>query len=109
MRRSPARSRALDDVRWTRDLGGGALLDLGCYCISAARLVTGSEPDRVHGEAQMQGEVDGSFAGMLHFADVTATFQCSLLASLVNTIDVIGADGSLAFRTRSWTHPASSC
>jgi D-xylose 1-dehydrogenase (NADP+, D-xylono-1,5-lactone-forming) len=84
-----------DDVRWTRILGGGALLDLGCYCIGAARLVTGGEPDRVHGEAQMQGEVDGSFAGTLHFANVTATFQCSLLASLVNTIDVIGADGSL--------------
>ncbi|MGN6797211.1 MAG: Gfo/Idh/MocA family protein [Gaiellaceae bacterium] len=84
-----------DDVRWTRDLGGGALLDLGCYGISAARLVTGSEPDAVHGEAQAQGEVDGSFAGTLHFATVTATFQCSLLAPLVNTIEVIGADGVL--------------
>ena len=84
-----------DDVRWTRDLGGGALLDLGCYCISAARLVTGREPDRAHGEAQPHGEVDGSFAGTLHFDDVTATFQCSLLAPLVNTIDVIGTEGVL--------------
>jgi D-xylose 1-dehydrogenase (NADP+, D-xylono-1,5-lactone-forming) len=84
-----------DDVRWTRDLGGGALLDLGCYCIGAARLVTGGEPTRVHGEAQPQGEVDGSFAGTLQFDDVTATFQCSLLASLVNTIEVIGAHGVL--------------
>ena len=84
-----------DDVRWVRELGGGALLDLGCYCISAARLVTGQEPDRMHGEAQLHGEVDGSFAGTLHFDDVTATFQCSLLAPLVNTIDVIGADGVL--------------
>ena len=85
----------LDDVRWTRDLGGGALLDLGCYCISAARLVTGAEPNRVHGEAQAHGEVDGSFAGALQFENVTATFQCSLLAPLVNTIEVIGADGVL--------------
>jgi len=84
-----------DDVRWTRDLGGGALLDLGCYCISAARLVTGGEPIRVHGEAQAHGEVDGSFAGTLQFENVTATFQCSLLAPLVNTIEVIGADGVL--------------
>ena len=84
-----------DDVRWTRDLGGGALLDLGCYCIGAARLVTGGEPDRMHGVSQPQGEVDGSFAGTLQFADVTATFQCSLLAPLVNTIEVIGADGVL--------------
>jgi predicted dehydrogenase len=84
-----------DDVRWTRDLGGGALLDLGCYCISAARLVTGGEPDRMHGEAHAQGEVDGSYAGTLRFDDVTATFQCSLLAPLVNTIEVMGADGVL--------------
>jgi len=84
-----------DDVRWTRDLGGGALLDLGCYCISAARLVTGGEPIRVHGEAQAHGEVDGSFAGTLQFENVTATFQCSLLAPLVNTIEVIGAHGVL--------------
>jgi len=84
-----------DDVRWTRDLGGGALLDLGCYCVGAARLVTGREPDRVHGEGQPKGEVDGSFAGTLRFDDVTATFQCSLLAPLVNTIEVIGADGIL--------------
>ena len=84
-----------DDVRWVRELGGGALLDLGCYCISAARLVAGAEPDRVQGEAQLHGEVDGSFAGTLHFEDVTATFQCSLLAPLVNTIEVIGAEGVL--------------
>jgi predicted dehydrogenase len=84
-----------DDVRWTRDLGGGALLDLGCYCISAARLLAGGEPDRVHGEAQPWGEVDGSFSGTLHFEHVTATFQCSLLAPLVDTIEVIGADGVL--------------
>ena len=83
------------DVRWTRDLGGGALLDLGCYCIGAARLVAGGEPDRVHGEAQPHGEVDGSFAGTLHFENVTATFQCSLLAPLQNTIHVIGSDGVL--------------
>jgi hypothetical protein len=49
----------------------------------------------VHGESQPHGEVDGSFAGTLHFASVTATFQCSLLAPLVNTIEVIGVDGIL--------------
>ena len=60
-----------------RDLGGGALLDVGCYCISAARLVTGGEPERVHGEAQL-GTVGWTraFAGTLRFEDVTATFQC---------------------------------
>src|SRR5581483_861821 len=83
-----------DDIRWTRALGGGALLDVGCYCVGAARLVLG-EPEAVHGEAHLRGEVDGSFAGTLRFAEATATFHCSLLARLVETIDVIGADGTL--------------
>ena len=48
-----------DDPRWVRALGGGALLDVGCYCVSAARLVAGREPDAVHREAHARGEVDG--------------------------------------------------
>jgi xylose dehydrogenase (NAD/NADP) len=90
-----ARLGRADDPRWVRALGGGALLDLGCYCVSAARLVLGREPETVHGEAHAHGEVDGSFAGALGFGGVTATFQCSLVARLVNTIEVIGAEGEL--------------
>lgn len=83
-----------DDPRWTADLGGGALLDLGCYCVSAARLLLG-EPDRVHGEARMRRGVDVGFAGTLRFGEVTATFQCAFDAPLVNRIEVIGATGVL--------------
>jgi predicted dehydrogenase len=83
-----------DDPRWVAELGGGALLDVGCYCVSAARLVLG-EPDAVHGEARLRGEVDVGFAGTLRFGDVTATFQCALDSALVNRIEVIGADGVL--------------
>jgi xylose dehydrogenase (NAD/NADP) len=90
-----ARLPRIDDPRWVRDLGGGALLDLGCYCVSAARLVSGREPSEIRGEGHARGEVDGSFAGLLSFDDVSATFQCSLVSPLVNTIEVIGADGVL--------------
>ena len=83
-----------DDPRWVADLGGGALLDLGCYCVSAARLLLG-EPETVHGESRMRGEVDVGFAGTLCFGEVTATFHCALDARLVDRIEVIGADGVL--------------
>src|SRR4051794_27571458 len=66
-----------DDPRWVAELGGGALLDVGCYCVSAARLLLG-EPDAVHGEARMRGEVDIGFAGTLRFGEVATTFQCAL-------------------------------
>jgi predicted dehydrogenase len=76
-------------------LGGGALLDVGCYCVSAARLVAGSEPVRVDGTANPRGEVDGRFVGSLSFGSVTATFACSLVSPLVQTIEVVGANGVL--------------
>ena len=83
-----------DDPRWDAGLGGGALLDLGCYCVSAARLVLG-EPDAAHGAARLRDGVDEHFAGVLRFGDVFATFQCGFTSSLVNRIEVIGSSGVL--------------
>ncbi len=66
-----------EDVRLVRDLGGGSLLDVGCYCVSAARLLAGCEPDRVYAEqATGRGGVDEGFAGVLRFGEVLATFHC---------------------------------
>jgi xylose dehydrogenase (NAD/NADP) len=90
-----ARLTRSDDPRWVRELGGGALLDVGCYCVSAARLVVGREPEAAEGRAYPHGEVDGRFDGTLFFGEVTATFACSLVSPLVQTIEVIGAEGVL--------------
>ncbi len=35
------------NYRWSREMGGGALYDLGCYTINAARAVFGTEPEEV--------------------------------------------------------------
>ena len=84
-----------DDLRWVPELGGGALLDVGCYCVSAARLLLG-EPERVHGEARIgRGGVDTQFAGTLRFGAVTATFQCGLRSYFSNELEVIGTEGIL--------------
>jgi xylose dehydrogenase (NAD/NADP) len=83
-----------DDPRWEAALGGGALLDLGCYCVSAARIVLG-EPVAASGEARLRGEVDEHFAGLLRFGGAVATFQCGFASALVNRIVVIGSSGFL--------------
>jgi predicted dehydrogenase len=83
-----------DDVRFDPRLGGGVLLDIGCYCVSAARLVLG-EPSSVHGEAAWGGTgVDLRFAGTLRFGDTVATFACGFTAR-DNRLEVVGADGVL--------------
>jgi len=81
-----------DDVRFVPELGGGALLDLGCYCVSACRLVLG-EPTRVHGEEWLRRGGGGEgFPATRRVGDVAATFQCGFTATL-NQIEVVGVDG----------------
>jgi len=85
-----------DDVRWTREMGGGALLDVGCYCVSGMRLFAG-EPEAVFGEQTLTpGGVDVRFAGTLRFADgVLGHFSCSLDTAPSQGLEAVGSEGSL--------------
>jgi predicted dehydrogenase len=67
------------DVRLQRALDGGGLMDVGCYCVSAMRLLAG-EPERVSGRQVIGGDgVDIRFAGTLTFAGgVLGAFDCGL-------------------------------
>jgi predicted dehydrogenase len=86
----------LTNVRMRRELEGGALMDVGCYCVNAARLLCG-EPERVHAEQLLGGDgVDIAFAGVLGFADeVLAHFDCGMVLSPRDELVVLGEQGSL--------------
>ncbi|MBT8395595.1 MAG: Gfo/Idh/MocA family oxidoreductase, partial [Gemmatimonadetes bacterium] len=59
-----------DDIRWDRELGGGALMDVGCYCINVSRTLAGREPVEVRAMANFRdGGVDQQMAGSLRFED----------------------------------------
>jgi predicted dehydrogenase len=84
------------DVRLAPELEGGALMDVGCYCVSGARLVAG-EPERVVGE-QVLGPtgVDVVFAGTMRFPDgVLALIDAGLAVDGRDELEVIGEEGSL--------------
>jgi D-xylose 1-dehydrogenase (NADP+, D-xylono-1,5-lactone-forming) len=84
-----------ENVRLRADLDGGALMDVGCYCVSGARLLAG-EPERVHGE-QVIGPtgVDVRFTGVLRFGGgVTAEFTASLTHAHQG-LEAIGSEGTL--------------
>jgi D-xylose 1-dehydrogenase (NADP+, D-xylono-1,5-lactone-forming) len=85
------------NVRWDADLDGGALLDVGCYCVSGSRLLTGSEPEQVHGEAvRADSGVDARFAGTMRFPDdVLAVFDCGFDIAPRDELEAIGSNGSL--------------
>jgi D-xylose 1-dehydrogenase (NADP+, D-xylono-1,5-lactone-forming) len=89
------RLRAERDVRLSADLDGGALMDVGCYCVSGARLLAG-KPERVHGE-QVVGPsgVDVRFTGTLRFPrDVVAEFSCAFTYDHAG-LEAIGSEGTL--------------
>jgi D-xylose 1-dehydrogenase (NADP+, D-xylono-1,5-lactone-forming) len=84
------------DVRLQPSLDGGGLMDVGCYCVSAMRLLAG-EPERVSGRQVIGADgVDVRFAGTLTFAgDVLGAFDCGLDVLGRSELEVIGDAGSL--------------
>ena len=85
-----------DDARFSPALDGGALMDVGCYCVNAIRLLAG-EPERAQGE-QVVGEsgVDVVFAATLSCADgVVAHFDCGFVLPRRGELEVIGEAGTL--------------
>lgn len=87
-----------DDVRLYPKMGGGSVWDVGCYPISYARYILGSEPFEAFGW-QKTGEsgVDEVFAGQLRFAkDVLVQFDCGFRSQFRARILVVGSDATLS-------------
>jgi xylose dehydrogenase (NAD/NADP) len=85
-----------NNVRFNPELGGGALLDMGCYTIHIARSVFGSEPLSVLGRCKIDPDfgVDIAASGTLEFADGrTATVSCSFEGNGQGFYRVIGRRG----------------
>ncbi len=85
-----------ENVRMVAALDGGALMDVGCYTVSGARLL-GGEPEQVFGE-QVVGPtgVDVDFYGTLRFpGDVVAQFDASFTLPDRQRLEAIGEEGTL--------------
>jgi len=64
-----------DDYRNVPEAGGGVLLDIGCYCVSVARFLFGTEPTVVGGAIRRDGHgVDIATAGILRFPEGESVF-----------------------------------
>jgi D-xylose 1-dehydrogenase (NADP+, D-xylono-1,5-lactone-forming) len=86
-----------DNIRLRTDVEGGALMDVGCYCVSGSRFVAGEEPDFVYGQ-QWTGPsgTDWAFTASLRFPDdVLALFDCGTALPNRDELEAIGSEGSL--------------
>jgi D-xylose 1-dehydrogenase (NADP+, D-xylono-1,5-lactone-forming) len=84
------------DIRLSGELGGGSLMDVGCYCVSGSRLLFG-EPERVLGEQVVaENGVDVAFHGTLRFpGDVVSQFVASFRLPRHQQLELLGEEGSI--------------
>jgi len=86
-----------DNIRWDADLGGGALMDVGCYCVNVSRTMAGREPVEVRAMANFRSSgVDEQMAGSLRFEDgLLAHFDCALTMERSEVYQLMGTEGHL--------------
>jgi D-xylose 1-dehydrogenase (NADP+, D-xylono-1,5-lactone-forming) len=88
------------NIRLSRELGGGALMDVGCYGVNLARLLTGAEPSAVAAVAvNGPSGVDEAFIGVMRFeSGVVAEIDVSIRAAGEARYELIGSNGRIHVR-----------
>jgi xylose dehydrogenase (NAD/NADP) len=91
------RLRSPENIRLDPQLGGGSLMDVGCYCVNLSRTAAGCEPVEAQAIAiQSSSGVDEMMTGTLRFPDdVLASFQCGLNTKRREAYELGGTEGCL--------------
>jgi predicted dehydrogenase len=86
------------NIRNILDVGGGALWDVGCYGVNAARLVFDAEPVRVEAAVRRDptSGVDVLSSALLEFSDGTATVTCSTRVEPDQRVHIYGERGRVS-------------
>ena len=100
-----------ENIRNMVDIGGGGLMDIGCYCISLARLIFDEEPQRVFGKIEYDPgfETDRICSGILDFVQGTSTFTCSTQLVPYQRVNVFGTKGRIEIEIPFNAPPDKPC
>jgi predicted dehydrogenase len=81
------------------EMGGGALLDIGCYAVSVSRLIFDGEPRRVFAAMDIdpQFKTDRLTTGILDFGKGISTFTCSTQLFDLQKVTIMGTHGQIEF------------
>lgn len=85
------------NIRNRADIGGGGLMDIGCYNISLSRFIFAADPKRVMGivEYDPNFKTDRIASGILDFGHGTATFTCSTQLAPYQRVNIFGTEGRI--------------
>jgi predicted dehydrogenase len=86
------------NIRNIVEAGGGALYDVGCYCVNLSRMLFGAEPERVSASIRRDPATgtDVVTSAILDFPDGTASFTCSTRAEDDQRVDIYGTAGRIS-------------
>jgi len=87
----------MNNIRNRKDAAGGAMLDVGCYCVSWSRLLFDKEPERVFGvlEYDPQSQTDRLASGILQFSTGISTFTCSTQLMPYQRVNILGSEARI--------------
>ena len=83
------------NIRNMAGIGGGGLMDIGCYCISLSRFLFDAEPQRVLGILEYDPDfgTDRLASGVLDFGTATSTWTCSTQLAGFQRVNILGTEG----------------
>ncbi len=96
-----------NNVRLSAELAGGALMDVGCYCVNIARMATSMRPTQVSAFANWAPSgVDEQLAGQIAYPDgIVAQIFCGITASRHHHVQIVGGNGIIEL-DEAFTIPA---
>src|SRR5262245_44672727 len=100
-----------DNIRNKPEIGGGGLMDIGCYNISLSRFIFGEEPRRALGivEYDPNFKTDRIASGILDFGRGTATFTCSTQLAPYQRVNIFGDAGCVEIEIPFNAPPDRAC
>src|SRR5215204_6364255 len=86
-----------NNIRNGSEVGGGVMMDIGCYCISFARYLFNKEPDKVLGIIDYDPalKTDRLASGILDFGTGISTFTCSTQLMPYQRVNILGTEARI--------------
>lgn len=86
-----------ENIRWSKELGGGVLWDVGCYPVSLCRAIAGVKPLEVFARQEIGPTgVDHLSACQLYFpGNIIAQIDCAFSLTYGVGVEVVGEKGVL--------------
>lgn len=94
-------SRDKNSFRFDPEVGGGALLDVGCYPISMAKLLAGKPVKKAQYSSVLneQGSDEYGIGSLIFEGDFRASFACGMNAPMKNQVVIYGTEGHITIQS----------